>query len=261
MTSTQMQPANNASRRVFIALDVDSESKAIEIGRELTQFGVGFKIGLQLFTLGGPTLVSKIVDLGSPVFLDLKFHDIPNTVASAAAEAAKLGVSIFNVHASGGAEMMLRTAEAVDNVSARSNIERPKVIAVTVLTSADSVTLKGIGVESEVEPQVVRLARLAAESGMDGVVASARESKLIRSEIGDRDFLIVTPGIRPASAKDRATIDDQKRVTTPGEAILAGATHLVIGRPVIAAADRAHALKQILNEIETALNTNASQQS
>lgn len=248
-----MQPTINASRRVFIALDVDSEPKAIEIVRECSRFGVGFKIGLQLFSLGGPKLASKIVDLGSPVFLDLKFHDIPNTVASAAVEATKLGVAIFNVHASGGGEMMLRTAEAVDNVSARSNIERPKVIAVTVLTSSDRATLKGIGVESEVEPQVIRLARLAAESKMDGVVASAREAKLIRSEIDDPNFLIVTPGIRPANATKCATIDDQKRVTTPGEAISAGATHLVIGRPVIAAADRAHALEQILNEIETAL--------
>ena len=248
-----MQPTRNASHRVFIALDVDSESKAIEIVRECSRFRVGFKIGLQLFTLGGPSLVSKIVDFGNPVFLDLKFHDIPNTVASAAAEATKLGVSIFNVHASGGGEMMLRTAEAVENVSSQLSIERPKVIAVTVLTSSDTATLKGIGVESEVEPQVVRLARLAAESKMDGVVASAREARVIRSEINDPNFLIVTPGIRPTNATKCATNDDQKRVTTPGEAILAGATHLVIGRPVIVAPDRAHVLEQILNEIETAL--------
>jgi orotidine-5'-phosphate decarboxylase len=197
--------------------------------------------------------VSKIINFGNPVFLDLKFHDIPNTVASAAVEATKLGVSIFNVHASGGGEMMLRTADAVDNISGQSNIERPKVIAVTVLTSSDSATLKAIGVETEVEPQVVRLARLAAESKMDGVVASAREARLIRSEINDPKFLIVTPGIRRQSAAKSATNDDQKRVTTPSEAISAGATYLVIGRPVIAAADRAHALEQILNEIETAL--------
>ncbi len=243
-----MQPTPDAKHRLFIALDVDTQAAALDIVRECSAYNVGFKVGLQLFAVGGPVLVSKIVDHGRPVFLDLKFHDIPNTVAAAAAEATKLGVAIFNVHASGGSEMMLRTAETVDNITAQRDIERPKVIAVTVLTSSDNSTLKGTGVDSEVETQVVRLAKLSAESKMDGVVASAREAKLIRFEITDPNFLIVTPGIRPQSA----TNDDQNRVTTPGEAILAGADYLVIGRPITAAPDRKLALEQILEEIETA---------
>jgi orotidine-5'-phosphate decarboxylase len=243
-----MQPKDIAKHRLYVALDVDSESAALEIVRECSAYDIGFKIGLQLFAFGGPNLVSKIVEQGKPVFLDLKFHDIPNTVAAAAAEATKLGVEMFNVHAFGGAEMMQRTADILESTAAKAGIDRPKVIAVTVLTSSDDLTLKGIGVDSDVESQVVRLAKLSSESGMDGVVASAREASIIRSAISDPKFLIVTPGIRPQTA----TNDDQRRVTTPSEAISAGADHIVVGRPITAAPDRKLALEQILKEIEIA---------
>lgn len=249
MASTQMLPKDIAKHRLYIALDVDSEAAAIDIVRECSEYEVGFKIGLQLFTVGGPRLVSRIVEQGNPVFLDLKFHDIPNTVVQAAAEATKLGVAIFNVHAFGGAEMMRRTAEIVESTAVKTGIERPKVIAVTVLTSSDNETLKDVGVDSDTESQVVRLAKLSAKSGMDGVVASAREASIIRSAISYPNFLIVTPGIR----RRGATNDDQKRVTTPSEAISAGADCLVVGRPITDAPDRKLALEDILKEIETAV--------
>ena len=245
-----MQPKDIAKQRLYIALDVDSENVAFDIVRECSEYNVvGFKIGLQLFTVGGPRLVSRIVEQGIPVFLDLKFHDIPNTVAQAAAEATKLGVAMFNVHAFGGAVMMQRTAEIVESTAAKIGTERPKVIAVTVLTSSDDSTLKDVGVDSDVESQVIRLTKLSSECGMDGVVASAREASIIRSAISDPNFLIVTPGIRPQSA----TNDDQRRVTTPGEAISSGADCIVVGRPITAAPDRKLALEQILKEIETAV--------
>jgi orotidine 5''-phosphate decarboxylase, subfamily 1 len=244
-----MQISSNAGLRLYVALDVDSEEKALEIVRECSPFGVGFKIGLQLFALGGPKLVSRIVAEDRPVFLDLKFHDIPNTVASAAVEATKLGVAMFNVHALGGLEMMQRTAEAVVIAADKMSVAKPSLIAVTVLTSSDKSTLCGIGVDSDVDEQVLRLAKLACEASLDGVVASAQEAAIIRAEISNSDFLIVTPGIRPVGA----TNDDQKRVTRPGSAIAAGASHLVVGRPITTAPDRSAALKQILSEIETAL--------
>lgn len=233
------------SQKIIVALDVDSLVEAESIVRELSGSVGAFKIGLQLFTAAGPQFVKKLVGGGAKIFLDLKFHDIPNTVAKASVEAARLGVWMFNVHAAGGGEMMRRTAADVSEVCEREAIARPKVIAVTVLTSSNQGTLAQTGIPGVPESQVLRLAALTSECGLDGVVASPLEIEPIRANIASKDFLIVTPGIRPASA----TNDDQKRVTTPGTALAAGADYLVIGRPITGAADRAKAVEVILKEI------------
>ncbi len=238
----------SSKSRLIVALDVDSKNEARSIISELGGEVGAFKIGLQLFTNSGPDFVREMVDSGSKIFLDLKFHDIPNTVAKAALEAARLGVWMFNVHASGGSEMMRRTVEEAANVSEKENLARPKIIAVTVLTSSGKTTLSETGVEREMTEQVLKLAELAAKCGLDGVVASPLEIVPIRNIFQNRRFLIVTPGIRPAFA----TNDDQRRVMTPGEAIATGSDYIVIGRPIIQAADRRKAVAKILEEIETA---------
>ncbi|MEP6788679.1 MAG: orotidine-5'-phosphate decarboxylase, partial [Acidobacteriota bacterium] len=204
-----------------------------------------FKIGLQLFTAAGPSIVRELVDLGNKIFLDLKFHDIPNTVAKASVEAARLGVWMFNIHASGGSEMMKQTVAEVDGACEREKFARPLIIGVTVLTSANVYTINEVGVAGDVGSQVVRLARLASESGLDGVVASPQEVTAIRNEIKDTEFLTVTPGIRPISATD----DDQKRVTTFGQAMANGSDYVVIGRPIVQAKDRLAAVEQIISEV------------
>jgi orotidine-5'-phosphate decarboxylase len=235
----------SAKERIIVALDVDSASEAESIVRELNGSVGAFKIGLQLFTAAGPAFVRKLVESGTKIFLDLKFHDIPNTVAKASAEAARLGVWMFNVHASGGSEMMRKTIGEVSEVCARENLERPKIIAVTVLTSSDRETLAETGVTAETEEQVLRLAGLTSKCGLDGVVASPLEIESIRRNVQMLGFLIVTPGIRPVFA----TNDDQKRVMSPGGAVRTGADYLVIGRPVTAASDRAKAIEAIVDEI------------
>ena len=204
-----------------------------------------FKIGMQLFTAAGPDIVRAIVGRGSRVFLDLKYHDIPNTVAMAAIEATRLGVSIFNIHAPGGREMMKRTAEAVSEVSVRENLSRPKVIAVTLLTSVDRETLKGIGIDEAPETVVTRMASIAEACGLDGVVASAQEVRNIRGAVSRSDFIIVTPGMRSAVGAD-----DQRRTMSIAEAIRAGADYLVVGRPILNAADPVAAAISIVGEIE-----------
>jgi len=231
--------------RIIVALDVETSDEAESIVRELDRTVGAFKIGLQLFAAAGPKFVRKLVESGAKIFLDLKFHDIPNTVAKASVEAARLGVWMFNVHASGGGEMMRRTVEEVGGVCEKESFERPRIIAVTVLTSSDNETLAEIGVRSETEEQVLRLAKLTSKCGLDGVVASPLEIESIRTNVPDKDFLIVTPGIRSISA----TNDDQKRVMSPGGAFSAGANYLVIGRPITAAADRAKAVANIIDEI------------
>lgn len=234
--------------KLIVALDVETTIEAKNIIRELSGAVWAFKIGLQLFVSGGPAFVKEVVDSGERVFLDLKFHDIPNTVARACVEAARLGVWMFNVHALGGSEMMRRSVNDVAEVCTRENLERPKIIAVTVLTSSDASTLRETGIDREVNDEVLSLAALAAKCGMDGVVASPLETGIIRQNIAHKNFLIVTPGIRP----DFATNDDQKRVMTPKEAVAAGSSYLVIGRPIIQAANRLSAIKQILEELEVA---------
>jgi orotidine-5'-phosphate decarboxylase len=201
-----------------------------------------FKIGKQLFTSIGPAAVHKVQQNGGRVFLDLKYHDIPNTVAMATLAAARMGVELVNLHALGGYEMMATTMAALDKEYKGG--PRPKVLAVTILTSATEDTLRGIGIDHPVPDMVVRLAKLAKSAGIDGVVASPQETPLIRAACGP-EFLIVTPGVRPAFA----AADDQKRIMSPGEAVAQGADYLVIGRPIAAAADPASACELIISEI------------
>lgn len=237
-----------ARKRLIFALDVDCFEDA-EKWVKLLHRQVGlFKVGKQLFTRCGPEVVHMIRGEGGEVFLDLKYHDIPNTVAMAGVEACRLGVRMFNVHALGGREMMEKTVAEVDALYPRGSKERPLLLAVTILTSSTEETLRGIGIDRPVSEMVPRLARLAQEAGMDGVVASPREVGLIRQACGG-DFAVVTPGVRPGFA----SLDDQKRVTTPGEAIAAGADYLVIGRPIAAASDPVAAAEAILAEMTLAL--------
>ncbi len=232
--------------RIIVALDVDSASRARAIVSELKGRVGAFKVGLQLFTVAGPEFVREMTASGVKVFLDLKFHDIPNTVAKASVEAARLGVWMFNVHASGGREMMRTAVKEVEAACAQERIERPLVIGVTVLTSSDGDTMSEVGAAGNVESQVVRLAKLAAESGMDGVVASPLEVAAIRNAVADGNFLTITPGIRPFSA----TEDDQKRVTTVGRALAGGSDYVVIGRPITQAENRVEAVEAIIREAE-----------
>lgn len=231
------------TNRILAALDFPDGASALRMADLLRGRAGGLKIGKQLFTAEGPALVRQLTSRGDRVFLDLKFHDIPNTVAGAVASAAALGVWMVNVHAAGGRAMMTAAREAADKATPAGGT-RPLVIAVTVLTSLDAAALKETGVDAEPADQVARLARLARESGLDGVVCSPQEIALVRRECGS-DFLIVTPGIRGAAdAKG-----DQARTTTPKGAIEAGADYLVIGRPITAAADPAAAADMIGREV------------
>jgi orotidine-5'-phosphate decarboxylase len=231
--------------KLIVALDVPAIQQARELVALLRNEVGMFKVGSQLFTAAGPDFVREIVKSGVGVFLDLKFHDIPNTVAAAAVEATRLGVTLLNVHAAGGPEMMQRTADSVTDVASREGLQRPSVIAVTVLTSSDAATLLSTGITNSPADQVTKLALLAEQSGMDGLVASPLEVPSIRTAIRRRDFLIVTPGIRPSGA----AIDDQKRVTSPAEAIAGGADYLVVGRPITSAKDPVAAARRIAAEI------------
>jgi len=235
-----------ARERLVLALDVDDFKKAEELVGGLIDYVGAFKIGNQLFTAEGPKVVDMVNKKGGKVFLDLKFHDIPNTVARAAEVATKLGVSIFNVHTSGGYEMMKAAAEATAKISQELAIRKPIILGVTLLTSINQEILeKEIGIIKRLEEQVVHLAKLAKASGLDGVVASSWEIKEIRKACGE-DFVILTPGIRPAGQSS----DDQKRVMAPQEAIKLGANFLVVGRPIRNAANPVEAAKQILKEME-----------
>ncbi len=227
---------------IVVALDVDTAEEALALVARLRGTVGMFKVGKQLFTAAGPEIVRRIVALGERVFLDLKFHDIPNTVAKAGIEAARLGVSIFNVHALGGAKMMREVTRAVTETAERERMARPKILGVTILTSHTPESLQEIGIELRLEDQVVRLAQLCAEAGIDGVVASPHEIVPIRNAVKNPGFIILTPGVRPAGT----ALDDQSRVMTPGEAIRAGANYLVIGRPITAADDPVTAARRIL---------------
>jgi orotidine-5'-phosphate decarboxylase len=239
---------NNGSDKLIVALDVGSAREALELFRRLGGFVRHFKIGSQLFTAAGPQIVREIARAGGRVFLDLKFHDIPNTVAAASVEAARLGVWMLNVHALGGALMMRRTVEALTEAAGREGFERPKLIAVTVLTSADAATLAEVGIQSEPLGEVLALARLASACGMDGVVASPHEIEAVRAAVTRTDFMLVAPGVRPAG--DAA--DDQKRIMTPAGAISAGADYLVIGRAILNAPDPVSAARKICEEMDYA---------
>lgn len=233
-----------AKDKLIVALDVDTEEKALDAVKKLKGSVKFFKVGFELFSSCGPSIVEKIRKAGCEVFLDLKFHDIPNTVAKAAAAVTSLGVYMFNCHALGGHEMMKAAALAAEETAARLKIARPRVIAVTILTSMDENALKKIGINDNINAQVIRLANLAKEAGLDGVVASPMEAKAIRQALGEY-FLIVTPGIRPADS----TAQDQKRIATPGDSISSGADFIVVGRPIMDAKDPVAAAKGILKEI------------
>jgi orotidine-5'-phosphate decarboxylase len=241
--SNQMNAVRN---KLIIALDVETAGEARRLVASLRGLAGMFKVGSQLFTATGPDLVREIISSGEKIFLDLKFHDIPNTVAAAGVEATRLGVSMFNVHSAGGSTMMRRTAIAVSECARREGLMGPAVLGVTVLTSSNDTAFHEIGVHENPAEMVARLAQLAAQSGLDGVVASAREVSLVRHAVTKPGFIVVTPGVRPASFGN----DDQARVMSPREAIAAGADYLVVGRPIIAAPDPARAAQQILEEMQ-----------
>jgi len=246
-------PPGQMQSRLIFALDVDTVREALTLVDALRNEVGLFKVGKQLFLHAGPDIIRQIKERGGDVFLDLKFHDIPRTVAKAGAEATRLGVRMFDVHASGSTAMMRQTIAEVNKVSRTEHLVRPKVLAVTVLTSLNHEDLKLLGVRSGVESHVVRLVRLARDAGMDGVVASPQEVARIRKECGRR-FLIITPGVREV----RGTADDQKRVMTPEAAIRAGANYLVVGSPIRDAADPAAAARAIVTSMERGAGLAAS---
>jgi orotidine-5'-phosphate decarboxylase len=230
---------NDPRRKLIVALDVPTAAAAREIVAAIGDSAWIYKVGMQLYTAEGPQLVRDLVRSGRRVFLDLKYHDIPHTVAAAVHEAAQLGVSMLTVHASGGAKMLRVAVDA-----ARAVKPDLVVLAVTVLTSMDADDLEKIGIQSTVQDEVLRLASLALKSGCQGIVTSAREAAKLRAELG-RDFAIVTPGVRPVGTGH----GDQVRVVTPAEAIAAGASQIVVGRPITEATDPAAAARAILSQI------------
>lgn len=238
--------------QLLIALDVENGARALALADSLADLAGGFKIGNRLFTAEGPAVVRALAGRGRRVFLDLKYHDIPNTVATAVEEAARLGVWMVNVHASGGRRMMRAAADAARDAAARVGATPPLVIAVTVLTSMNAETLAETGVRAPVRDQVVTLARLAQASGLDGIVASPQETGIIRRECGPA-FTIVTPGIRDRSDHS-APADDQERTLDAGEAIAAGASYLVVGRPIIGAPDPRAAAERLAEAIARSIS-------
>jgi len=249
MSLTGTAEGVSAKEKLIVALDVATAGEARRLFDALRDSAGMFKVGSQLFTSAGPEFVREIVGAGARVFLDLKFHDIPNTVAAASREAVRLGVSLFDVHAAGGGEMMRRVAEATADEAARLGVNKPGLIAVTVLTSVDASALAETGVEAgSVEAQVRRLARLADASGCDGVVASPHEIAPVRDSVARAGFLVVTPGVRPAAAAH----DDQKRVMSPAGAIRAGADFIVVGRAILNSPDPARAASEVVREMEEA---------
>ena len=238
--------SSNPGDRLLVALDVDSADRALALAGRMQGVAGGLKVGSRLFTMAGPDLVRRLVDSGARVFLDLKFHDIPNTVAQAVDAAVRTGAWMINVHASGGSAMMQAAARAAAEAAASTGRQAPLVIAVTVLTSMDDETLKETGVARPLADHVLTLARMAQAAGLHGVVASPHETAEIRRACGP-DFAIVTPGIRGASAGQEK--NDQARTMGPAEAIKAGATYIVVGRPIIAAPDPKAAAQAIVNEL------------
>jgi len=232
--------------RIIVALDVKTKTEALSLISQLPE-AVIFKVGLELFTSEGPNLVRDIQERGKKVFLDLKLHDIPNTVAEAVRAGVRHGAALMTIHAAGGAEMMAGAAAAASEESAKRGTPRPLLMGVTVLTSLKDEQLLQVGMSVPTSGQVLRLAKLAAASGMDGVISSPQEIELLRREMA-RSFLLVTPGIRPAWA----SADDQKRIMTPGQALSLGADYLVIGRPVTRADSPAQALQRIVAELQAA---------
>ncbi|MDD5269912.1 MAG: orotidine-5'-phosphate decarboxylase [Candidatus Omnitrophica bacterium] len=234
-----------AGDKLIVALDTRTLDEAALMVKKLGTSVRVFKVGMGLFTAYGPDAVKMVHDKGAKVFLDLKFHDIPNTVAHAVRSAAKLGVFMMNIHAMGGSEMMSAASSAAAEAAAASPGNRPILLGVTVLTSMDQASIGEIGVDRKIGEEVITLARLAKDAGLDGVVASPNETSLIRQNLG-KDFVVVTPGIRPAGLEK----GDQKRIMTPADAVKAGADYIVVGRPVIEAKDPVGAAKNIIKEME-----------
>jgi orotidine-5'-phosphate decarboxylase len=236
---------------LIVALDFDSLTSAVKFAKQIADLVGMFKIGSQLFTAAGPAAVREVAALGPGIFLDLKFHDIPNTVAGAVLScAAMTGVQLVNVHALGGHAMLHAAAQAI-SAGQPMGADRPRLLAVTILTSMDQKTMREVGIGGAAKGRVVKLAQLAKEAGVDGVVASVQEARAIRKACG-RDFLIVTPGVRPKDSSSETKTDDQTRTATPAEAIRAGADFLVVGRPILAAPDPRAAAQAIVDEIATA---------
>jgi orotidine-5'-phosphate decarboxylase len=251
---------DRARQKAILALDFPTLDTAFQLAQSLSTLVGIFKINIHLFTAEGPSAVQKLQHLGPQIFLDLKFHDIPSTVAGAVTAAmGSPGVCLLDVHALGGLEMMRAAAKARDE-SAQTKAKRPKLLAVTILTSMDNTSLRTVGISGAASSRAVKLARLARRAGLDGVVASPHEVRAIRRACG-KEFLIVVPGIRPevgggSGRSPKRKKDDQTRVATPAEAIRAGADYLVIGRPITAAPDPEAAARAILEEIASALPAN-----
>jgi len=233
---------------IIVALDVPTTREALELADELGPVVGAFKIGKQLFVSEGPDVVRKLKETGAKIFLDLKFHDIPNTVAKAVQSAIDVGVDMLTVHTSGGSEMLTAAENASNEKAAMLGIDSPLILGVTVLTSMDDANLAELGIREGTQGQVVRLAKLAASSGLRGLVCSPQEIKILREELGN-EIQLVTPGIR----SDSSPADDQKRTMSPAEAIKAGASWLVIGRPITLAENPRAAAIDILNSIDPEL--------
>lgn len=238
----------NLSKRIIVALDVDKGEEALSLIRQLEGADI-FKVGLKLFTAEGPSLLRKIKVLRKKVFLDLKLHDIPNTVAEAVKAAVRHGVHMMTLHTSGGPEMMTWARKAAESEAEREGVAKPLLLAVTVLTNLKDDELKELGIIENTRAHVLRLAELARKQGMDGVVCSAQEIDVIKKGVG-KDFIAVVPGIRPTWA----AAHDQKRIMTPSEAIRKGADYLVIGRPILKAPSPQKAYLQILEELDRSVN-------
>ena len=234
--------------KLISALDFHTKEEALALVDELGDRVSFYKVGMELFYAVGTSIIDELKKRDKKIFLDLKLHDIPNTVAQGLCSLLRQGVDIMTIHSWGGYTMMKKAGEAVRAEAEHLGIPKPKVIAITVLTSINSEDWAGLGQTAPIREQVVRLARLAKEAGLDGVVASPKEAKAIREVCGE-DFLIVTPGVRPAGS----ALDDQSRVATPAQALRNGASHLVIGRPIRAAADPVAAAQNILTEMENAI--------
>ena len=233
---------------LIVALDFDSLTTALKFAKQVADLVGMFKIGSQLFTSAGPEAVRQVAQLGADIFLDLKFHDIPNTVAGAVlASAGMPGVQLVNVHALGGSAMLRAAVQAI-SAGVPMGADCPRLLAVTILTSMDQTAVREVGISGPPAARVVKLAKLAQKVGVDGVVASVQEAKAIRKACG-REFLIVTPGVRPKEEKTATKKDDQARIATPRDAIRAGADFIVVGRPILTASDPRRAAQEIVDEI------------
>lgn len=244
-----MKNMDEPGKRIIIALDVKGKDEGLALVSQLRDAEV-FKVGMELFTAEGPAIFKKMKVLRKKIFLDLKFHDIPNTVAGAVRSGTRHGVQMMTLHASGGEEMMARAAEAAAEEAEKQKLEKPILLAVTVLTSLKGDELQEIGMPPDPPAQVLRLARLARKSGMDGVVCSPQEIELIRREFGS-GLLVVTPGIRPSWSASQ----DQKRIMTPNEAFESGADYIVIGRPITGAASPQEAFLRIVEELKRPIDS------